>query len=327
VSSVWLLCLLALPVVGRAQVRIPPPGPAAPPASAPVQGRAARLIVTVQDSTGGVLPGADVAITGIEDATRALVAPVKATDKGVATFEAVTPGRYSITAAFPGFDAGTLKDVRLRAGENKQTLTLQISRLQDSVIVGQSGQDAASDRGSTFGSVLTREQIDALSDNRDELMRQLQDLAGPDAVIAVDSFEGRDLPPKSQIKSIRISRDQFAAEMHFAGGTRIEIVTQPGIGPLRAQVGTGYYSSATDGRNPIVGATPKGTDRGIDFNLSGTLMKDRMSFSLYGYGTNSYSQPILNARLSSGAPDRRFLDSREKSNYAYVSSQFDYALT
>ena len=69
------------------------------------------------------------------------------------------------------------------------------------------------------------------------LRQQLQDMAGPGAVIKVDSFEGGALPPKAQIRSIRISRDQFAAENHAAGGIFIEIITQPGLGPIRLNIG------------------------------------------------------------------------------------------
>ena len=95
---------------------------------------------------------------------------------------------------------------------------------------------------------MTREQIEALSDDPDELRRQLIDIAGPDAKILVDSFEGRDLPPKALIKSIRITRDQFAPEVHFAGELRIEILTQP-IGRC-GNVRMGFYDSATDGKIP-----------------------------------------------------------------------------
>ena len=98
---------------------------------------------------------------------------------------------------------------------------------------------------------MTREQIDALSDDPDELRRQLIDIAGPDAKILIDSFEGRDLPPKALIKSIRVTRDQFAPEVHFAGEVRIEILTQPGIGPVRGNLRSGYYDSVFDGENPL----------------------------------------------------------------------------
>ena len=126
-------------------------------------------------------------------------------------------------------------------------VVLPIDRLMSSVTVERDRQTAASDRDVTFGTVLTREQIDALSDDPDELRRQLMDIAGPDAKLIVDSFEGRDLPPKALIKSIRVTRDQFAPEVHFAGEVRIEILTQPGIGPIRGNLRSGFYDSA-DGR-------------------------------------------------------------------------------
>ena len=85
---------------------------------------------------------------------------------------------------------------------------------------------------------MTREQIEALSDDPDEMAQQLQDMAGGNAVIRVDSFEGGRLPPKSQIKAIHITRDAFAAENHSAGGLFIDIITQPGIGPLRDEHAT-----------------------------------------------------------------------------------------
>ena len=40
--------------------------------------------------------------------------------------------------------------------------------------------------------------------------------------------------------AIHITRDAFAAENHYAGGLFIDIITQPGIGPLR----TGIFNVA-----------------------------------------------------------------------------------
>ena len=102
----------------------------------------------------------------------------------------------------------------------------------------------------TFGTVMTREQIEALSDDPDELRRQLEDIAGPGAKLLIDSFEGRDLPPKALIKSIRVTRDTFAPEVHFAGEIRIEILTQPGIGPIQGNLRSGFYDSCDGRREP-----------------------------------------------------------------------------
>ena len=102
---------------------------------------------------------------------------------------------------------------RVRAGNNKQVVMLPLETHKEMVTVGQDKQTAAADpRGSSFGTQLTREQLSNLSDDPETLRQQLIDMAGPGAVIRVDSFEGGALPNKSQIRSIRISRDQFAAE-------------------------------------------------------------------------------------------------------------------
>ena len=123
------------------------------------------------------------------------------------------------------------------------------------------GRQAAVDpRGPSFGTTLTREQLEALSDDPEILRQQLQDMAGPGAVIKVDSFEGGALPPKAQIRSIRISRDQFAAENHSAGGTSIEIITQPGLGPIRYNTGIRFRGGSLSGRSPFTPTRGPGAD-------------------------------------------------------------------
>ena len=196
-----------------------------------------RLLVTVVDPSGGVLPTATVTLTGLEDATKkAAVAPLKASEKGLAIFDKLVPGRYTLVGRVSRVRDRRITDVRLRAGgDNKHVHgpAPQAAWRMPST-VSRDRQEAAADRAPLFGTALTREQIELLSDDPDEMRRQLTEMAGPDAVFKVDSFEGRDLPPKAQIKSVRISRDQFAAESHYAGGLHIEIVTQPGLGPMRA---------------------------------------------------------------------------------------------
>src|SRR5437868_13438413 len=88
--------------------------------SAQSPARNARLLVTVIDPTGAIIPDANVTIVGLEATTKAAAAPAaKTTDKGLATFDALAPGRYSITADFPGFKLGLVRDIRLRSGDNR----------------------------------------------------------------------------------------------------------------------------------------------------------------------------------------------------------------
>jgi hypothetical protein len=288
----------------------------------------ATLRVTVLDPSNAIIVGATVTVTGAEASTSAPPVPeAKTADTGIATLTGLAPGRYTIQAEFPGFETRTLKEVRLRSGENKQVAILSISKLEASVTVEQDKQQAAADpHGRSFGTVLTREEIEALSDDPQQLQLQLQDMAGPGAVIRIDGFEGGALPAKAQIRSIRISRDQFAAEYHSAGGVSIEIITQPGIGPIRYFTNFRVRDDALTGTSPFV--TSRGPERNTNFGggLNGTLIKDKSSFGLFAFGTNSYDTPILNAVLPTGTRAES-LKLRTPRENLFVNGQMDYAVT
>ena len=116
---------------------------------------------------------------------------VKSADSAVATIDRLLPGRYSIKAEFPGFDLGVLPEVRVRRGDNRHVIVLPLKKMEEAVTVAQNAQAAAADpRGNAFKTVLTREEIENLSDDTAEMAQQLQDLAGGNATIRVDSFSG-----------------------------------------------------------------------------------------------------------------------------------------
>jgi hypothetical protein len=303
-------------------------GVCASPLFAQAPPRDGRLLVTVVDQTRAVIPGATVTVTVLESMAKAIALdPVKTSDQGVATIAPVPAGRYMITAEFAGFEPGVLKDVRVRGGDNRHVIVLAIQGLHDSVTVGRDKQEAAADRrNGAFGTALTREQVDALSDDPDEMARQLQEIAGG-AVIRVDSFEGGKLPPKAMIKSIHVTRDAFAAENHNAGGLFIDIITQPGLGPLR---GGGRYSlrdGAVAGRSPFTKV--KGPERLQQFgtNFSGTLVKDRASFNLSLNGSTSFETPNLFVALPDGTRSEALLAVRQPRRNANVFAVLDYAVT
>ena len=269
------------------------------PAQAP---RDARVQVTVVDQTGGVVPGATVRLTGLEKTTQvATVAPGMTADNGIAILERVTPGRYSITAEFPGFDLGLLRDIRVRAGESRHVVVLPLAKVEQSVTVGRNLAEVAADRRSSqFGNTVAQAQIDALSDDPTELQRQLQELAGPDAIIRVDSFEGQMLPPKAQIKAIHIIRDQFAAESANPGSTTVDVITQPGVGPIRGGLNFTFRDDVLMARSPLVMSKGPEQSRGFSGNIGGALVRDRTSFSANLNGISQYTTPLLNVARPGG---------------------------
>jgi hypothetical protein len=299
----------------------------ATPAHAGQAARPGSLQVTVVDQSGAVIANATVTITGAEAATKGQTPmPVQTNAQGVATVAALPPGRYAVSAEFPGFETRAIPEVRVRAGDNKQVMMLPIAGLQDAVTVERNKQETAADRQSTFGTVLTREQLEALSDDPDILRQQLQDMAGPGAVIKVDSFEGAALPPKAMIRSIRISRDQFAAENHSAGGTSVEIITQPGIGPVRYNTGFRFRGGSLSGRSPFTPTRGPEQTKNYFMNLNGSLVPQKASFNFQAEGLNSFETPNIRAFTGTGTRSEA-LRLRTPRDNMRMNANVDYAVT
>src|SRR6202022_4203624 len=104
--------------------------------------------------------------------------------------------------------------------------------------------------------VLQGKDLDALSDDPDELQSELQALAGPSAgpnggQIYIDGFTAGQLPPKGSIREIRINQNPFSSEYDKLGYGRIEIFTKPGTDKLHGQFSLLGNSSTFNSRNPF----------------------------------------------------------------------------
>ena len=74
--------------------------------------RSATLTVTVMDETRAVIPSANVTLSGAEESTKSIRMPATTSPQGQALFQNLAPGRYSLTAEFPGFQSRSLPDVQ-----------------------------------------------------------------------------------------------------------------------------------------------------------------------------------------------------------------------
>ena len=284
------------------------------------------LRVVVQDQTGGVLPGALVQVTGTESGNRHVaLSDVAADAHGVALVRDLPAGRYAIEVAFPGFEPRVLPEVRVRAGDNKRDVTLAIQRLDENVSVGRDRATAASDANSDrYSTVLSREQIEALPDDPEEMEKVLEEMAGPGATIRVDGFRGGKLPPKSQMRSIRFSSGMFAAENHGGGMTFVDITTAPGIGPLRGSLDIGFRDDSMNARNAF--QPQKGPEQAqqYTFNMSGSIVKDRTSFSLSAGGASLCDSANIFAATPDGS---RAASVRRPSDRVNFTGRLDHGLT
>jgi hypothetical protein len=297
-------------------------------AGAQTPARRGRLTVAVMDQTNSVLPDAVVTLAGQDEPLAAIRLESHASGFGVAVFENVEPGRYTIRAGFPGFQTAIVQDVRVRAGNNRRTITLQLQKHDEDVTVSRDRQGAAIDpRGSAFSTVLTREQIEALPDDPDEMEQALKAMAPPGATIRVDGFTGGRLPPKSQIRSIRLPRmDMFAAQNHggMSGALFIDIMTMPGAGPLRGSVDFNFLDDALDARNPMTPTKGNEQLRQYGLSLSGTIRPNKTSYTLSAGAASQFFSSNLFAVLPGGVTRAEAL--RQPQDRWNVTARIDHAI-
>ena len=285
--------------------------------------RDARLLVTVLDVTGAILPGATVTVAP-EDQAGATAVTAPTDDNGVATLTGLRPGRYTIKAEFSGFDAGERTNVRLRAGENKQQFELELTAFEDAIEVAP--EAAAADPNATLATQLTADEIDALPDDPDALILQLIEMAGGAARVRIDGFNNATLPSRDVIRSIRIVRDTFPAENHSADNDGIDIITQAGIGPIRGGFSTRVRDSIFSGSNPFVDVKAPERTQNFDVNIGGAIVPNKSSFSLFAGGRRQYDTPVARFTNDSGDKQSALLGRRPNDGWN-VNGMLDYNLT
>lgn len=212
----------------------------------------------ITDPSGAVIPSATVTVT-----TPAGKSAGAATANGVGMYEVpnLVPGMYNVTVTADGFASYTHDGVAIAPGQVRQlnpALTLQVEQQQVQVSAESTSIDTTPESNAN-AMVLKGKDLDALSDDPDELENELQALAGPSAgpnggQIYIDGFTGGQIPPKSSIREIRVNQNPFSAEYDRIGYGRIEILTKPGTEKLHGHIFSRGNYSAFNAQNPILNA-------------------------------------------------------------------------
>ncbi|MBB6146003.1 putative membrane protein YgcG [Silvibacterium bohemicum] len=194
---------------------------------------------TVTDPSGAVIPNATVSITTPDGHT---IATATSDSSGAYQTKGLPAGTYIVLAGAQGFAQSSSKAVVLASGQSKQfDIALQIEVEKQQVVVNEDTPTVSVDPTSNANSLVIKgKDLDALSDDPDELQNELSALAGPGAgpnggQIYIDGFTAGQLPPKSAIREIRINQNPFSAEYDKLGYGRIEILTKPGTDKLHGQ--------------------------------------------------------------------------------------------
>jgi hypothetical protein len=248
----------------------------------------------VTDPAGAIIPQAAVTITAANGQSQT----TQANDQGSYRFSDVRPGLYTVSATADGF-AGFHRDaVVIAAGRpNIIDIALKIEVQEQQITVADEGVDANPDKNG--GAIVMKgSDLEALSDNPDDLQTQLQAIAGSDpengTQFFVDGFSGGKLPPKSSIREIRINQNPYSAQYDAPGMGRVEIFTKPGTDKLHGDFYMFGNDSAFNSRNPFVPEQPPYHSYYAQGDVNGPLNK-YISYFFGGARQSNQNQSFVNA--------------------------------
>jgi len=252
----------------------------------------------VSDSSGGSVADASVLVT---TPTGQTVARTTDANGGFEVTD-LAPGNYNVAVSVAGF-APSEQGVQITAGQMQQlTISLSVAAQTQEVTVSEVAPTVDASASNNAGAVvMSGADLDALSDDPDQLQADLEALAGPSAgpnggQIFIDGFTGGQLPPKSSIREIRINSNPFSSEFDRMGFGRIEILTRPGTDTLRGRFNVQGNSSAFNTSSPFVDAANRVPYHSIhyDGNISGSLRRV-MSYTFSAFRRNINESAIVNA--------------------------------
>ncbi|HWZ97232.1 MAG TPA: carboxypeptidase regulatory-like domain-containing protein [Candidatus Dormibacteraeota bacterium] len=297
------------------------------------QDASSALTGLVTDPSGAAVPNA-----------RVIAAPVtgqpvnsRTNQNGMYEFKTLPPGTYTLRAVAKGFQPYVKEGVTIEVGKPiSVNIPLEIATQNEKVEVQDEGTQLDVTASSNASSVVLKgKDLDALSDDPDDLQSELQALAGPSAgpnggQIYIDGFTGGQLPPKSSIREIRINQNPFSAEYDHLGFGRIEVFTKPGTDKYHGQFLINGNTAGFNARNPFQGTGPEpGYDSQFySANFGGPLSK-KASFFLDFSRRNINELSVINTpALDANLNPIQFTDSvpnpRTRTEF---SPRLDYQMT
>jgi hypothetical protein len=289
------------------------------------QNPAGALRGQVTDPSGAIIPGATVVMA---PATGAAIT-TQSDGAGMYEFKSLPPGKYSLTAAAPGFAMYENRNIVVSAQPLRLNIAMTIEVETQKVQVSDTAPTIDVNPSNNAGAItISGKELEALPDDPDELESDLQALAGPSAgpnggQMYIDGFTAGQLPPKSSIREIRINQNPFSSEYDKLGYGRIEILTKPGTDKFHGQFFVMGNDSSLNSQSPFGGTDQPGYySTQYNGNVGGPLGK-KASFFVNAERRNINDLAIVNAPTLDGTTIESLSNPRHRTN---ISPRLDYAI-
>ncbi len=231
------------------------------------------LVGSLHDPVGYLIPHAQLTLTPAPPGQ-----PLATTSDAVGSyrFSNLSPGVYTLVVRAAGF-ADLIREVVVNPPPAPASLQLDLAlRLPPAEIkleVSDSAADISNPEHNGSALSLRPDDLAVLSDDPATLQQQLQAIAGPspDGVrFYIDGFEATRLPPKSDIREVRVNSNLYSAQYDSAGLGRVEIFTRPGGGKLSGGIFASVSGSALNAQDPFT-PQPDYSNTAYNASLNGPL--------------------------------------------------------
>jgi hypothetical protein len=215
-----------------------------------VFGQSVTLRGLITDESGAIVPGATIVVTNGSGST---TNTVSANDGSYSA--ALPPGDYSVQASAPSLKSAAVK-VSIRSGVQSLDLQMKVATVGQEVTVEDRAVAVTPEPANNAGAtVLGQDELQALSDNPEDLIAELMAIAGPSAGLGgaslfIDGFADGQVPSKEAIREIHINQNPFSPEYDKIGTGRIEILTKPGTNQFHGTEGFNISNDVWNSRNP-----------------------------------------------------------------------------
>src|SRR6266540_3040221 len=260
----------------------------------------------VEDQSGAVIPGAKVSLLG---GGTGETRTTSADEQGRFMFEAVSPGKYKLSAVADGFQPQELQITAGMEAPGPLRLKLKIGAQATQVTVSADPLDDSTEPESNADSIkLDDDLIGKLPVPTEDLLPLITSLVSPAAQgteglsIVVDGMEGNGLDvPASAIRKLNINRNPYSAEFRRPGKGRVEVKTERG-GKKRYHGSFALYArnSVFDARNAFARSTPDLDRRLLSASFGGPLGGERTRFFLAGEHLTNNESEVVNAITPAG---------------------------
>lgn len=282
-------------------------------ATAWAQAFTASLLGTISDSEGGVLPGATVTVTNIDNGQERTASADAA---GRYAFPLLPPGQYRVAAELEGFKRVIREPITLQVNQQQRAdFSLEVGALSEAVLVT-AELPMVQTNTATVGTVVSQRETSELPLNgRNFLqlnllvpgalpatkgttlgtqggainvhgMRESSNFFWLDGIDNTTQAIGQLIvnPPTYAIEEFRVMSPTYSAEFGRTAGAQINVITRAGANVFHGDIYEFFRDSNLDAKNAFdpPGEIPFFRRNQYGFDLGGRIIRDR-TFFFVGY--------------------------------------------